>query len=184
MKNANLFFYILASAVITILCGLIYVTTQQSYRTAANDPQLQMARDISYNLENNQPVTDLVKPGTIEISKTLATFTVLYDPDGNPVQSTGVLDGQLPQIPKGVFDYTKKHGEDVITWQPRRGVRMATVVEPVRSDVIGFVVVGRSLSEVEKRVSNLTSMILLGWMASLGCILLHFLLSRIRFKNQ
>ena len=184
MKNSNLFSHLVTSAVVTILCGVIYVTVQQSHRAGANDPQLQLARDISNKLKSNQPVNHLMMPDTVEISKSLAVFTVLYGNNGESIQSTGLLDGQLPKIPRGVFEYTKKHGEDVLTWQPRRGVRMATVVESVQSNNIGFVAVGRSLSEVEKRVSGLITMVLLGWLAGTGCILVHFIVTRIRLSSK
>jgi len=179
MKNSDLLLYAAAAIIITILCGVIYVTVQQSHRSGANDPQLQIARDISNRLKNNQPVDQLMGTDTIEISNSLAVFTALYDDNGDPVQSTGLLGGQLPKIPRGVFNYAKQHGENVLSWQPQRGVRMATVVEAVQSHGIGFVAVSRSLNEVEKRVNNLTTMVFLGWIASIGCIGIVFLINRI-----
>ena len=85
-------------------------------------------------------------------------------------------------MPRGVFDFTNKNQEDVLTWQPQRGVRMAMVVEAVRSPLIGFVAVGRSLQEVEKRESNLVTMVLVAWLVCVGIILLHFLL--LYFSNK
>jgi hypothetical protein len=54
---------------------------------------------------------------------------------------------------------------------------MAMVVEATRSGGIGFVAVGRSLKEVEKRESNLVTMVLVAWLVCSGIIVLHFLLS-------
>ena len=64
--------------------------------------------------------------------------------------STGVLDGKAPIIPTGVSDYAKANQEDVLTWQPRAGVRMALVVEHTTNEKAAFVAVGWSLEEVEK----------------------------------
>jgi hypothetical protein len=96
----------------------------------------------------------------------------LYDNNGEPVQSTGMLDGHLPKMPSGVFDFTRKNKEDVLTWQPRKGVRMAMVVESVQSPNIAFVAVGRSLQEVEKRESNLTLMVMIAWLVCIAVIVL------------
>ena len=182
MKKINVLSHLTAAAIITIVSGLIYVSVQQSHRSAANDPQLQIGRDISERLKSNQPIDQLMAGDTFEISKSLAVFKVLYDLNGEPIRSNGLLDGKLPNIPKGVLDFTAKNKEDVLTWQPRKGVRMAMVVESVQSQNIGFVAAGRSLEEVEKRVSNLITMLFIGWLACLGVIIIHLLI--IVFQNR
>lgn len=176
MKKKNLLSHATAALLVTMLSGLIYVSVQQSHRSGANDPQLQIARDISERLKNNQSIDQLMAGDTVEISKSLAVFKVLYNMNGEPIQSNGLLDGKLPKIPKGVFDFTPKKGENVLTWQPRKGVRMAMVVESVQSQGIGFVAAGRSLKETEKRVGNLTTMLFIGWLACLGVIVIHWLI--------
>src|ERR1051326_6952305 len=107
--------YVTIAILVTILCGLIYVTVQQTYRSGANDPQLQLAKDISYRLEKGLSIDNLLSIDSIEISRSLSPFVVLYDNDGNPVRSTATLDGQLPRIPKGVLDFTRKNKEDVLS---------------------------------------------------------------------
>jgi hypothetical protein len=184
MKKANLLFPATAALLVIVLSGLIYVAVQQSYRSAANDPQLQLAKDISDRLKNNQSIDQLMGGDTVDISKSLAVFKVLYNAQGMPVHSSGLLDGGPPQMPAGVFDFTKRNGEDVLTWQLRRGLRMAMVVEFVQSPGIAFVAVGRSLREVEKRVSILTIMLFIGLLACFGIILVHQLITYFRNKNQ
>ena len=39
-------------AVITLLCGIIYIVAQQNFRMSANDPQYQMAEDAINALNN------------------------------------------------------------------------------------------------------------------------------------
>jgi hypothetical protein len=79
----------------------------------------------------------------------------------------------------GIFDYVKKNGQDRVTWQPEPGMRLATVVVPYEK---GFVMAGRSLTEVEKResqVENLCGLALLGtWAATLIVIVLGELFGR------
>ena len=168
--------------IVTILCGLVYVTVQQAHRSGADDPQLQIALDIKNAIESNRSPDRWMTDDSIEISRSLSVFKTLYDKNGIPLQSTGLLDGQMPKMPQGVFDFTDKHKEDVLTWQPRGGVRVAMVVEAINSSKTGFVAVGRSLNEVEKRESNLTTTVLVAWLVCAGLILLHFLFSY--FNNR
>ena len=165
--------HITIAILVTVLSGLVYVTIQQSYRSGANDPQLQLAKDISYRLEINRSIENLLPNDSIEISKSLSPFVVLYDNDGNPIRSTAALDGQLPKLPKGVFDFTRKNKENVLSWQPRKGVRMAMVVESVQSPNISFVAVGRSLAEVERREGSLTLMVIIAWLVCIVVIVLN-----------
>ncbi len=167
------FTHVASALIITILCGLVYVTVQQSFRSGANDPQLQIARDIANDLNTNHSTNQLFPKDTIDISKSLALFVVLYNKAGEPIQSNGLLDGNLPKLPTGTFVFTKKNHEDVISWQPGRGVRMAMVIESVQSPNVGFVAAGRSLLEVEKRISNLTKMVFIGWIICIGIIFIH-----------
>jgi hypothetical protein len=177
MKNPAFIFHLAIAIIVTVLSGLIYVTVQQSYRSGANDPQLQLAKDIAAALKNNRSTDQLIPKDTIEISESLAPFVVLYNKDGEPIRSTGLLDGNLPKLPKGVFDFARKNQEDILTWQPRREVRVAMVIESVQSSGAAFVAAGRSLLEVEKRESNLTTMVFTGWLICMGILLIHWLIA-------
>jgi hypothetical protein len=157
-------------AIITVVLLFMYASVQQNYRSLANDPQLQIARDISLRLKEGKSIEHIFPADSIDIAKSLGVFAVLYDNNERPLRSSALLDGKIPQLPKGVFDFTKSHGEDVITWQPRSGVRMAMVVVLVQSPATGFVAVGRSLNEVEIRESNLVQMVLLCWLIGMGII--------------
>ena len=167
MKRFSFFNYLLAMGVITVIFGVIYATVQQGYRTGADDPQLQMARDIKTRLSEGRPV-DVFFADMVDISQSLATVAVLYDADGKPLRSSGYLNDKMLQLPTGVFDYVKTHNEDDITWQPRAGVRMAMVVV---SSPGGFIAVGRSLQEVEVREHNLVIMVFIGWIICIGLLL-------------
>jgi hypothetical protein len=177
MKETSFVTHFAILMIVTVLCGLIYVTVQQSHRTGANDPQLQIALDLKNAIETNRSTVKWMPGDTIEISKSLSVFKTFYNKNAEPVQSTGFLDGQLPKIPKAVLDFTERNQENVVTWQPQRGIRLAMVIESVNSPSIGFVAVGRSLKEVEKRESTLVTMVVVAWLVCVGIILLHFLLS-------
>jgi len=183
MKKNYFISHFAALMLTTILCGLIYVAVQQVHRSGANDPQLEIALDLKNAIENNESTNKWMAADSIEISKSLSVFKTFYNANGEPLQSTGFLDRQFPRMPKGVFDFTAKSQEDVLSWQPRAGVRMAMVVEAVNSPQIAFVAVGRSLKEVEKRESSLVTMVLVAWLVCSGVIILHFVLSCFTHNN-
>jgi hypothetical protein len=155
------------AAAISLLSGLIYVTVQQAYRSGADDPQVQMAEDAARLLAAGQPADSILPEDQVDIDQSLAPYLILFDADGNPVASNARLHGQTPQPPAGVFDYTRQHGQNRVTWQPEPGVRSATVIVAVSGQQIGFVLAGRSLREVEVRESRLTQMVALGCLATL-----------------
>lgn len=140
---------------------------------SANDPQLQMARDAAMQIAGGaQPQTlALLGNGNVEIDKSLAAFAILYDANGKIVTSTATLAGEAPVLPGGVIESARRAGEDRLTGQPAPGVRIAAVVEPVDGGNKGYVLVGRSLSEVEKRIDDWGKIVLLAWGAGVIIVL-------------
>lgn len=137
--------------VIFAFSGLAYITVQQSERQAANDPQIQMAEDTAAALDGGAPVDSVIPKVQVEMSTSLAPFIVVYDTDGKPTASSGSLNGQMPEYPKGALDSAKGSGENRVTWQPNGTVRIASVVVPYKG---GFVMAGRNMREVEQRESQ------------------------------
>ncbi|MDR3574110.1 MAG: hypothetical protein P4L50_09620 [Anaerolineaceae bacterium] len=155
------------AAAITLFCGLVYAVVQQSYRMGANDPQIQMAEDTARALESGQSASSLVPTGNIDIAQSLAPYIIIYDTNDQPVLSNARLHDQIPVIPSGIFDFTRKNGEDRVSWQPDAGVRSAAVIVPVSGGQGGFVLAGRSLREVEIRESALTYQVEIGWLVTI-----------------
>lgn len=170
MRQLPILTYLAALAVTTIIMALIYVAVQQNYRMNANDPQVQLARDLADRLEHNRPTTSLEPADTVELSKSMAIFTAYYNANQQPVASTGYIEGAVPKLPVGVLDYAKNHNENWITWQPRKDIRLATVVKYITSSALAYVVVGRSLKEVEQREADLVKMIMICWMLCFAII--------------
>ncbi len=181
MKKLSFLNYFFVLAIITILFGTIYVTVQQSYRSGANDPQIKNTRDINIKLHEGKSIENFFQD-TIDIARSLSSFAAVYDAYGNPIRSSGFLEGKMPQLPPGVFEFTKSHGEHAVTWQPRSGVRMAMVVISSNTSPIGFVASGRSLQEVEVREHNLVTMVFFGWIGCVGLVLLHAVIQF--YRNQ
>lgn len=161
--------------------GLIYGSVQQTYRSNANDPQTQIIYDLKNRLQNGKAV---VFDDSVDLEKSLAVFKELFDTNGNPLQSTGFLNGKLPQLPKGVFDFVKAHGEEWVTWQPQRNVRMAMGVIRVNAAPVAYLAIGRSLKEVEERVSKLTTMVALAWALCVAVVLINWLATYYQFRKK
>lgn len=145
---------------ISLLCSLIYLVGQQNLRQSANDPQIQLSQEITEKLSTGLPPDVLIGTEVIDIEKSLSPYIVVYDENGMPLATSAKLDGYTPLLPSGVFAYTREHGQNRVTWQPKPGVRSAIVVAKYSG---GFVMVGRSLKEVEQRQNLLLFQIVVAW---------------------
>ena len=162
----------LSAALVTLMSGLVYVAVQQNYRMNANDPQIELSQEISDALTQGQNPAALQPQGPpSDLGKSMAAFFIIYNATGTVYASSAALNGKPPVPPSGVFDSTTAHGEDRFTWEPQPGVRIAAVVNSWKgTNGSGFVLVGRSLQEVEKREKALTEEVAMAWIASLAVI--------------
>jgi hypothetical protein len=161
---------------LTLVFGVLYVAIQQTLRLGANDPQIQMAEDISRALAAGQSLETLAPADKVDIAQSLAPYLIVYDAQGKVLRSSASLHGQIPELPQGVLDAARQMGENRITWQPEAGVRSAVVIAAVSGGQGGFVLAGRSLREAEKRIDLLGLQVGLGWAASLVFTLILVLL--------
>jgi hypothetical protein len=152
----------------TLLCGLVYLAVQQDMRIGANDPQIQIAEDVARQISMGENPLDFIPPIKVDVSQSLANYIVIFDNKGKIIGSSAQLNGKDPVIPQGVLAQTEKLGENRFTWQPKTGIRSAVVVDYYKGLNSGYVLVGRSLREVENRIDNLGLIMLLGWSIILG----------------
>jgi hypothetical protein len=147
------FNWFVVALVCTFLCALVYLTVQQSQRSAANDPQIQLAEDAAAALANGRSLSEFDAGAKIDIARSLAPFIIIYDAQGQPVASNGALDGRMPTLPAGVLEAARRSGQNRVTWQPRAGLRYALVIARACGKFEGFAAAGRSLREIERRES-------------------------------
>jgi hypothetical protein len=163
----------------TLLCLINYLAVQQTLRQTANDPQIQMAEDAAALLTRGETPAALALPAPaadkIDMAESLAPFLMSFDDEGKPISSNAQLGGKFPAPPAGIFAHARTHGQNRVTWQPRPGVRNATVIIHYGGMRPGFVLAARSLRQVEARVSNIGRLIAAAWAVSVCGLLVVFL---------
>jgi len=169
-------FWLALAVVISFLSGFIYVSVQQTLRQDANDPQIQVAEDLANQLSQASKLPTLNT--VIDIKKSLATFVIIFNNKGKPVTSTAYLDNSIPVPPIGVFQLAEKFKKNLITWQPQNNVRIASVIVPF-GNKSGFILVGRSLREVEKRIDKITLFAVVTWMGAVFGSLVILILNKL-----
>lgn len=158
---------------ISVAVAAVYGAVQQELRHSANSPQVQLAYDAAFALEDGQTPDQVVPQDKVDIGRSLAPFVIIYDANKTAVASSATLDGTAPSLPAGVFDSAARHGESRVTWMPNATTRIAAVVVPVGGSHPGFVVAGRSLRESERTIGRIGVLLLLGWAAaSFGTLVL------------
>jgi hypothetical protein len=169
----------------TLLAGLIFVVAQQGLRTGADEPQLQLAEDAARALDAGTAPAVVTGPPTVDIGESLAPWVTVFDTAGHVLATSGRLDGADPAPPIGVLDHAVTDAPNRVTWQPRDGVRQATVTARWSG---GTVMAGRSLREVERRVDVTQQLVALGWAATLlalavACVVAVLILPRGRPRS-
>jgi len=152
--------------VITVGCGLVYFTVQQSLRQSANDPQIQMAEDAASALAHGAAEDSVLPTNRVGIESSLAPFTIVFSSTGDVVAASALLHGRNLQLPAGVLDYVRTHGENRLTLQPEPSVRIASVIQRYEGPRSGFVLAGRSLREVEIREHQTRTFVAMAWVIS------------------
>lgn len=158
-RTKGLFKIYLSIAVVG--AGLVvfaYAAAQQALRLGANDLPRQLAEDTAAKLNAGAKPSDVVSTDKVDVQSSLAPFVIVVDKDVNVLASSGTM-GELPLPPKSSFNNPKTNkGENVFTWQPKPGVRQATVIVPYAG---GYVVAAHSLRSVEKNVDKLNQIAIL-----------------------
>jgi hypothetical protein len=149
--------------------GLV-ITEQQSLRLSAEDPQLGMASDLASRLARGVSPSTAVPNDQTDMDSSLSAFVIAYDEQGQVLASSAQLNGSVPPLPHGVLDFVRKHGEERVTWAPRRDVRIASIIRHVGGPQGGFVLAGRNLREVEARKGIILEQAALVWVGLLGIV--------------
>lgn len=160
--------FIVLAAISSLICLTVYAAVQQSYRSNANDPQIEATEQISALMAQGAPASAIIgQSNPVEVSKSLSLFVMIFDKDGKLAAANAKLGGSDLTLPSGIIDRAKQQGQLRFTWQPQKGVRLAAVMLKADNNS-GYVLAGRSLREVESRIDKLTTMLAIAWIAMLA----------------
>ncbi len=176
--------WLYSALAVTGLCALVSVAVQQDLRQGANDPQIQMAEDAAAGLAQGEVPAALAPRGAtlVDIKNSLSPWLAIYDSAGKPLENSGQLNNEPPQLPVGLFNTStwlpnktyviNGMQETRVTWQPQTDVRQAVVLVKVQSGsgAAYYVAAGRSLREVENRESQLNFEVTVLWAATLASL--------------
>ena len=151
---------------ITLVLGISYIGSQQILRQSANDPQIELSEEVANKLLAGTQAGQIIGGVPVDMAKSLSVFAMVFDKDNKIVVSNGQLNLKNPTVPAGVFASAAKNGQSRFTWQPQKDVRLAAVVTHFSGQYSGYVLVAKSLREVEKRESSLGWEYLVGWLAT------------------
>jgi len=149
------------------LAIIVYGAGQQNLRLTADDPQVALAQRTAVRLDSGMAPVAAVPAEPVDLARSLDPFVLVFDANGHLLASSATLNNQVPDYPTGVFDTVRARGEDRVTWQPRTGVRSATVAVAWEG---GFVVAGRSLRLTEQHIGQIGLVIGAGWLATLTLV--------------
>ena len=158
----SIWIWIIIIFIVTFNCLLVYIVAQQTLRLGANELPSQLAMETLIELQNGKSMEEIIPKEKIDISKSLNAFVLVYDRNKNLVDSSGILDNIKPVYPKGVLEYLDNNNESRVTWQPKAGLRFASLA--IKYDN-GYIVAAKSLSETEKLIDKLGELILFAWLA-------------------
>lgn len=161
--------HIFVFGVITLVFFTIYAAVQTDLRQSANDPQIQGAEDVATELSAGATPQDIVSPSNpIDMSKDLDPFIIIFNSSDQVAIASGQLNGTTPIPPAGSFAYAQKYGEDNFTWQPASNVREAAVLTYAPGNPAYFVLVARSIKEIEMRETTILAITAGAWLIAIA----------------
>lgn len=179
--------WVLAFFLLTGICVLVGIVAQQTYRQSANDPQIQLAEEMSVAFENNQFTDETLQSSfsafipskiAVNLASSASPWIQVYGDSGDVLLSSAKLEtDSTVHVPKQVFEEVHKKGEYRGTWEPKKGIRQAIVITKFSGLKNGYIVVGRSLREGESRVNSVYTLVAIGWGIMIGVIIISALWS-------
>ena len=155
---------------VTAVSGLTYVAVQQNYRNSLDDPQLQLATDGAARLDAGAAPESVATSPTIDAEQSLAPFVIVLGAQDNVLATGATLGSGGAVPPAGVLAAARANGTNRVTWQPRPGVRIASVSAAAKDGRV--VVAGRNMRAVEARIDDLGKITALAWGAALIGVLI------------
>jgi hypothetical protein len=159
--------WIAAIIAITAVFCTVYLVMQQSERQGANDAPERLASQVASRIDAGQS-PDSLTGDDVALERSLAPFFVVYDSTDRPIAGTATLDARVPDVPAGVLAATRRAGSDRVTWQPRQGLRFASVELVSGNEVV---MAGQSLAPTENRIDQIGLLVLAAWALTIAVVM-------------
>lgn len=154
---------------VTLVMIFGFVVGQQVFRMSANDPQAEIIDGVADALAAGQDPKALGTLAQVDLQKNLTPFIVAFDRDRKLLAGNGQVDGQTPVPPDKAFSKANQKGKVQFTWSPKQGVKIASIMRYYASgEISGFVLVGKSLREVEARTKTLLKLSVIAWIGAMA----------------
>ena len=168
-------YYLLSAAIITVIFGTMYGLVQQSGRMQANDTPTLLATQVAELLDAGLGPQSASPSLKTDLAKNPMPFVIIYDKQGKAVGGSGYLNAKLAVVPKGVLEHATAGKNNAVTWQPRSGVRIASVTATAKDY---YVLGGQSLKTTEEHASKLLKLTMVGYGVSLAILATYALIGR------
>ena len=172
--------YLLSAVILTGIFSTMFVLVQQLGRMQANDTPTLLATQVAKQLDAGLGLTS-INMGATDLANNPIPFVIIYDKQGKAVGGSGYLNAKLAVAPKGVLEHAKTGKNNVVTWQPKSGVRIASVTA-VAKDY--YVLGGQSLKATENHASQLLKLTVLGYGVSLAVLAAYVCVGRLTRPNK
>ncbi len=175
LMNIRFILWLSGCFLITIFCGLVYISSQQIIRHSANYPLVEIASDISNASRVSQIELDnsLPKQKVDAIYSSGSPYVIIFDSKFNIIATNATAEGkQIEEKPPfGVFENVSDNLPYFFTWEPVSSFRYATVVREIKLDnKKGYVLVARSLGYVEQLGKQMFIYAVFAWILGIGVV--------------
>lgn len=148
-----------------LVLGAAYVMVQQSVRLSLNDAPQAAAQAAAQKIDDDIAPADIVPEEEVNLRTDSSVFLIITDSSGEVLASSAVLDDEAPTPAANVYAGADQQGKDSFTWQPKKGVRLATHILKYDQNGGGYIIAGQSLKSTEERLQNYMSIAGLTWLA-------------------
>ena len=174
-KYVFIWFMLMLAGIFSVGCA--YVCIQQSLRLSANEPAASAAKQVLVKLQNGGTPKNVL-PEKTDLSTSITPFVYVYDENQRLAATSAAYGNEDITYPKSVLSEIDKRGESRVTWQPKLGLRFATVGMKYSG---GYIIGCYSLSESENTISRIGSLLLMGYaLYAVGCAVLLWIIAVFR----
>lgn len=165
MNSKVLKFFLPMAICITYSALMIFFVGQKLIRENANNPQLQISREMAGALTGDIDVAQKFFSVQVNYKKSSLPFFMNFSETGKLLASNGIYGEKVELPPQDIMEYAKSRSDYRFTWKLPGGTKVAAVTNRYEGKEPGFVLVARNLTENEQANKELTKLVFIGLLA-------------------